>query len=144
MQKYQATAEQAIELRIFAESKPQFQRHEIEAALSWTKGIFFAAVRRLRAMFDEGESTVTLVPEPQGKGEQWLYRLTGVIDDTTDWAKNRFSDLLARINTFESVVNVLIASTPSDTAEAAKLRITSRRLEHLNAEMTELDTLYNG
>jgi len=88
------------------------------------------AIRNLRHFLGDTDS-VNLTCDPQGRGERWLYRLVGAMDDVRPWADNRIRDSRTRLVTMTAMMRSVVAATDGRTTEGRLARAMERGLRHL-------------
>lgn len=110
-------------------------------ALDWDRQWFYKAVQTLRDELAGGDS-ISVVCEPQGKGEPWLYSLRAgnvVIDAEDDfWLNNRFGDTERRILTIRHVIDTAVRATTGRTVLGKKARIYQLHLKRAEEEVAML------
>lgn len=103
---------------------------------SWPK-TFNDAVRDLRVMMGDSDS-INLIADPQGSGEQWLYRLVGTVDEGREWVTNRVGDVEGRIRTLQAVVASAVSGSDGRSIEGRKARILHRGISRIVEDLDEL------
>ena len=129
----------AGELFDFAVTRPDGFTNEEALPVLNLKRIeqFNKAVRRLRLILED--DTIQLVCDPQGSGEDWLYRLVGNLDDAGPWVNNRLRDLNARLETQHAVAKSLVTATDGRTIEGRKARLVAKTLGRLREDLDDVD-----
>lgn len=110
---------------------------EAASGLKWPKHKVRQVIRDLRDLFGE-DKDVNLVCEPDGWGE-WVYRLTGKLDEARWWISNRIADSDRRIRTILAVNRSIVAATDGRTIEGKRARLTVKYLERLVEDLSDLD-----
>jgi len=134
-----AREDRALELWDYAVSKPDgFTADECEKALKWEHAIFNIAVHDLRSFLGDTD-TVALPCDPQGQGEQWLYHLTGTLDETSGWVTNRIGDAETRIRTIQATMRSIVRATSKATTKGRKARKIEKGLRHLIEDLEDIE-----
>lgn len=137
-----ATTDRASALFDFAVDNPDgFTRDEACEELDLTKDEFFKAARDVRRAF--AEDTITLSCDPQGSGEQWLYRLVGTVDDSSPWVSNRLGDAESRFVTIAAVIGAIKNSTDGRTVNGRKAREIHLSVTQLLERLKLIGELYS-
>lgn len=100
-------------------------------------------VRHLRRHLGKLDS-IWLVATPQGKGERWLYSLSGVAmldaaDPDGRWITNRVRDAETRIEIMLSMMDAAVRGTNGRTVEGRKARVMQRAFTRLREDFAEID-----
>lgn len=123
----------------YAVKTPEWTVDDATAALGWTHPALNMAIRRLRLTLGEADD-INLVCTPQGKGERWVYSLTGNVEMAKPWVDNRLRDMEARLETMAGVAKSLVAATDGRSAEGRRARLIERAVRHLLEDLGALAT----
>jgi hypothetical protein len=110
---------------LLANSPDGMTAEDICYAEDWSGAQFRAALQWLRDNLGTGD-TLTVIAEPNGFREPWLYRLIDggqVVDgEASRWVNNRTNDLDRRLLTLMSVLATAVRSTDGRSAKGRKAR----------------------
>lgn len=84
------------------------------------------------------DDSCTLICEPNGKGQPWVYRLVGDWDGAEPWATNRSKDLSGRLRTCAAMAQSIVQGTDGRTPEGKSARRFARRVTFLRDESLDL------
>lgn len=112
---------------------------DIQDALDWDANKFATAVQALRDVFSQEGDSITLVAEPQGSREPWLYIL---IDGSaiTDEEKSRWTSIMVnhierRILTMRNALATGKKATRANSTIGKKVRIYHLHIERALEEV---------
>lgn len=116
--------------------------HQIIGKLGCGYAPFMKGIQALRDLLAASGDVISVVAEPQGFHEPWLYGLRAgqqiVSPEDSRWAPNRLQDAERRIKTIKHVLEVAINSTDGRTTEGKKARIYHL---HINRALEEVQLL---
>lgn len=100
-------------------------------------------IRHLRRHLGRLDS-IWLIATPQGKGERWLYSLSGIsmldaADPDGRWIANRVRDAETRIEIMLSMMDAAVRGTNGRTVEGRKSRVMQRAFTRLREDFAEID-----
>jgi hypothetical protein len=115
-----------------------FVWHEAMDDLGWTHRNyeFQRAVKDVRLTLADDE--ITLVCDPQGLREPWLYRLVGTYEEGEAFTVNRLNDSEARLETIEAVTAALVNATDGRSLDGRKARLIHNNVQHLRLQIQTL------
>lgn len=114
---------------------------DVHQELGWPYGHIRMAIRDLRLLMED--DTISLVCDPQGKGERWLYRLVGTLEEGSPWIANRERDMLSRLQTVHAVASSIVNATDGRTITGRKAALTKRIVGRLLEDLSDF-TQGNG
>lgn len=128
MSKYQENITAVFD---YATMHPQgFTKAELCAATGMTRPEANKAIQGVRTTF--ADERVTLTCQPNGRGEDWTYRLVSTVAEGGGyWVDNRMRDARARFSTLASVTGSLVHATDGRTKDgrlAREMHLTSKQL----------------
>lgn len=94
------------------------------------------AIKRLRGIL--ADDTITLICEPDGANQPWVYRLVGKVDGASPWAQNRLGDAETRFVTLSSVARALVNATDGRTIEGRRARAMHKAFARLKEDLDDL------
>ena len=103
----------------------------------WTHGEANNAIRDLRQFLGTTDN-INLPCDPQGKGERWLYRLVGTLDDVRGWTSNRIGDAETRMRTMQAMMASIVSATSGRTLAGRKARVMDKALRRLVEDLDDL------
>lgn len=110
---------------------------DVERELAFPRrNYFFRVVRRLRATL--GDDEISVVCDPRGMRETWLYRIVGNPTDAAPWQENRLSDMESRLETILNVSTSVARNTDGRTLVGRKARRISSTIGYLLGELANL------
>jgi hypothetical protein len=132
-------AEKLGRLFDYAVSKPEgFTKDDVMEDLNWDRGTFSHASRALRIMLGSDDE-VNLVCTPQGKGQPWLYQLTGQLgDDAKLWISNRLTDCESRVQTVRAITSSIVSATDGRSTDGRRARLMQRSMTRLTEDLAEI------
>lgn len=111
-------------------------------ATGWTRGQIIKAVQVLRDILAANGDVISVVSDPQGSREPWLYGLRAGIQITSaeesQWITNRFGDAERRLTTIKHVLEVAVQSLDGRSTEGKKARIYHMHLKRAEEEIALL------
>lgn len=110
---------------------------DMMAMHGWTHGQTNTAIRDLRRYLGDIDD-LNLPCEPQSKGERWVYRLVGRLDDVRSWIDNRITDADSRLRTMQAVMHSIVAATSGRTVEGRRARVMEKALRRLVEDLDDL------
>jgi len=114
--------------------------------LGWTDiSVFNEAARALRLIL--ADDTITLVCDPMGQHERWLYRLVGAYTDARAWSSNRLRDMEARLETVHAVASTMVRVTDGRTFDGKKAKLIMAVVGSLREQLIAMNpqqALWNG
>jgi hypothetical protein len=96
------------------------------------------SIRRLRQ--DLSGDTYTVIVEPNGTHQPWIYKVTSTPEDAREWQARRVGDLEARIETDRNVALSLVNATDGRSTEGKRVRLIALDLQHLIEKLQVIDT----
>lgn len=96
------------------------------------------AIRDLRRFLGESGDTINLPADPQSKGDRWLYRLVGSLNEVRGWVMNRVRDTESRLRTMQAMMSSIVAATDGRSIEGRKARVMDKALRRLVEDLDEL------
>ena len=114
----------------------------IGEATGWDRHKVYAAVQRLRDVLADNEDVISVVAEPQGRGEPWVYRLAHgaqIVDaEHSQWIIGRFGDAERRLKTINHVLAAAVVALDGRSVEGRKARIYRLHLTRAEEEVAML------
>lgn len=104
---------------------------------------FFRVVRRLRLILGDDDE-VTVVCDPRGMRETWLYQLVGDPELAYPWQANRIGDMEARLETVLAVSTSVARTVDGRTTVGKKALRISATVGYLLGELALLDNKQLG
>ena len=115
---------------------------EVCRRTGWTHGQFLQAVQTLRDICSSEGDVISVVAEPQGAREPWLYSLkagTMMMDVANSrWIPNRLRDSERRLKTIVHVLDAASASLDGRSAPGRRSRIYGLHIHRAIEEVTML------
>lgn len=123
---------------------------ELIQITGWSYKQWQKATQALRDILAANDDVISVVAEPQGESQPWLYRLQAgkvIVDpEQSRWVLNRLQDAERRITTIEHVLDVAVNSLDGRTVAGKKARIYRLHIKRAREEvalMTGEDQLPN-
>lgn len=105
----------------------------------WAHYQFLKAVQKLRDILAANGDVISVVAEPNGPRQPWLYGLRAgqsIVDaERSRWAPNRLQDAERRIMTIGHVLEVAVNATDGRTVEGKKARIYHLHIKRAQEEV---------
>ena len=98
---------------------------------------FFRVVRRLRIILGDDDE-MTVVCDPRGTRQTWLYRIVGNPTEAYAWQANRIGDMESRLETVLAVSTSVARNTDGRTVVGKKSRRIKATIGYLLGELHEL------
>lgn len=122
---------------LFVESPNGLTSNDIKRRFDWSSNTVKGAMRALR--FICGEDVITVVAEPQGESEPWLYRLVGNYDDARTYFAWRVGGLESQLDTVRVQAGSLVNGTDGRTTEGKKTRLIHEVVGSLQRQLQLMD-----
>lgn len=100
----------------------------------------WVVVHGFRLLFGD-DDTINLVCVPNGRGQPWLYKLTGTFDGdegVENWALNRLGDAESRLETMAAMLASVRRNVDGRTVPGRKARIMARAIDRAREDIAEL------
>jgi len=111
----------------------------IREETGWSRKQILKAVQVLRDILAANGDVISVVCDPQGPREPWLYRLQAgrdILDaERSGWILNRFTDAERRLKTIKHVLEVAVRGLDGRTVEGRKARIYDLHLRRAQEEI---------
>lgn len=115
----------------------------IQDKTGWTRGQVLKAVQKLRDILATNGDVISVVAEPQGKRDPWVYRLKGgkdILDaEQSQWVINRLQDTERRVATIENVLAVAVNALDGRTTHGKKARIYHLHIKRAREEVALME-----
>lgn len=117
---------------------------DVQDILDWDANQFGAAVQALRDIFSDDGDSITVVCEPQGQREPWLYILVDgaatTNEDDSRWVGIMLNHIERRLKTMRNVLATGIKATRATSIIGRKVRIYHL---HITRAQDEVRLLHN-
>jgi hypothetical protein len=98
---------------------------------------FFRVIRKLRLILGDDDE-MTVICDPRGMRETWLYQLVGDPELAYPWQANRIGDMEARLETVLSVSTSVAKNVDGRTLVGKKSRRIKATVGYLLGELAQL------
>jgi hypothetical protein len=110
---------------------------EIELLLPCRPDQAKQAIHDLRLFLGEFDD-VNLPCSPQPGGGQWIYQLSGNLDDAREWFANRIGDAESRLRVMHAMFASIAKGTDVRTSDGRKARLIERGLRRVVEDLDDL------
>jgi hypothetical protein len=138
MGKYTVTDEQLTALfDLLMDSPEGVTIDEIALHVGVVKRHADDVVHEFRLLFGN-DDTVNLPADPNGRGERWLYTLSGTMEHSERWALNRIADAETRLETLHAVLASAERAVDGRSLAGRKVRILRRAVQRAREDLADL------